>query len=61
MKTIFPTIVIAILALVTLVGIFSVPSDDLPISQWLLVFWLTKSIGFGAGYASYRLINTQKQ
>ena len=49
------SIILAILGLVTLFGIFSVPADNLPIGQWFIVFWLTKSIGFGAGYLAYKL------
>ena len=46
---------LTILAIATLVGVFCVPSDELPLGQWFIVFWLTKSIGFGAGYLTYKL------
>lgn len=48
--------VLIVLAIVVMLGIFAVPAEDLPFANWLYVLVSSKVIGFGAGYAAYRLI-----
>lgn len=58
MKSIsFPqTLIIAVLMLVALVGVFSVPNDDLAIGDWLMVLIGFKAVGFGAGYIALKMM-----
>ena len=58
MKSIsFPkTIIIALLMLVAMVGVFSVPNDDLAMGDWFLVLVGFKALGFGAGYIALRMM-----
>lgn len=58
MKSIsFPqTIIIAVLMLVALVGVFSVPNDDLAIGDWFMVLIGFKAVGFGAGYIALKMM-----
>jgi hypothetical protein len=58
MKNIFSqkTIIIAVLILVALVGVFSVPNDDLAMGDWFLVLVGFKALGFGAGYIALRMM-----
>lgn len=58
MKSIsFPkTIIIAVLMLVALVGVFSVPNDDLAMGDWFMVLIGFKAVGFGAGYIDLRMM-----
>lgn len=48
-------VLLAILC-ITILGVFSVPDDDLPLKIWMILFIILKIIGFGAGYVLYRLI-----
>lgn len=53
----FPkAIIIAVLMLVALVGVFSVPNDDLAIGDWLMVLIGFKAVGFGAGYIALKMM-----
>lgn len=55
MKHLSPqTIIIALL--VALVGVFSVPNDDLAICDWLMVLIGFKAVGFGAGYIALKMM-----
>lgn len=58
MKSIsFPqTIIIAVLMLVALVGVFSVPNDDLAIGDWFMVLVGFKAVGFDAGYIALKMM-----
>lgn len=58
MKSIsFPkTLIIAVLMLVALVGVFSVPKDDLAIGDWFMVLIGFKAVGFGAGYIALKMM-----
>lgn len=46
--------VLLLLGFVAMIGIFGIPADDNP--AWFSDMILSKVIGFGAGYAMYRLI-----
>lgn len=48
--------VLTVLAVIAMLGIFSVPVDGLPFEQWLYTLVSSKVIGFGAGYITARLI-----
>lgn len=48
--------VLFVLAAIAVLGIFSVPVDDLPFMQWLYTLVSSKVIGFGAGYIIAKLI-----
>lgn len=58
MKSIsFPqTLIIAVLMLVAMVGVFSVPNDDLAICDWFMVLIGFKAVGFGAGYIALKMM-----
>lgn len=47
--------VLFVLAAIAVLGIFSVPVDDLPFMQWLYTLVSSKVIGFGAGYIIAKL------
>lgn len=50
------TLIIAVLILVAMVGVFSVPNDDLAMGDWFLVLVGFKALGFGAGYIALRMM-----
>lgn len=58
MKSIsFPkTLILAVLMLVALVGVFSVPNDDLALGDWFMVLIGFKALGFGAGYLALKMM-----
>ena len=58
MKSIsFPqTLIIAVLMLVALVGVFSVPNDDLALGDWFLTLVGFKALGFSEGYLALRML-----
>ena len=58
MKSIsFPqTLIIAVLMLVALVGVFSVPNDDLALGDWFLTLVGFKALGFSGGYLALRML-----
>lgn len=58
MKNIFSlqNLIIAVLMLVAMAGVFSVPNDDLAIGDWFLVLVGFKALGFGAGYIALRMM-----
>ena len=62
MKNIFSpqTLIIAVLMLVAMVGVFSVPNDDLAIGDWFLTLVGFKALGFGAGYLALRMLGAFK-
>lgn len=45
-----------VLGVVTMLGVFSVPNEEMPLIEWAYKLALSKIIGFGAGYAVYRLM-----
>lgn len=48
--------VLAVLLGVSVIGIFSIPSDGLSFGKWLAVLMATKAIGFAAAFCFYKLI-----
>lgn len=48
--------VITVIGLIAIIGIFSVPIDDLPFGSWLSALIVSKVIGFGAIYLNLRMI-----
>lgn len=58
MKNIFSlqNLIIAVLMLVAMAGVFSVPNDDLAMGDWFLVLVGFKALGFGAGYIALRMM-----
>ena len=59
MKTIVNVIcyaVIAVLGIVCLLGIFAVPNDNLPLSDFVYILVSSKVIGIGAGWILARLV-----
>lgn len=48
--------VLTVILTVTIIGIFAVPNDDLPMGSWLFVLVISKAIGFAAGYAAVKLL-----
>lgn len=52
----FQNLIIAVLMLVALVGVFSVPNDDLAIGDWFLTLVGFKALGFGAGYIALKMM-----
>lgn len=56
MKRTFNYTVLCVLAIITFLGIFSEPDKALDNVRWFTVFIVTKTVGFAAGYAIYRLL-----
>ncbi len=48
--------VLVVLATVAMLGIFSVPNDNLPVANWYYTLISSKVIGFVAAYITARLI-----
>lgn len=48
--------VLAVVFTVAIIGIFSVPNDEMPTTNWLCAFALSKAIGFAAAYLIARLV-----
>ena len=48
--------VIVVLGIVCLLGIFAVPNDNLPLSDFVYILVSTKVIGVGVGWILVRLI-----
>lgn len=48
--------ILAVLMLVALVGVFSVPNDDLALGDWFMVLIGFKALGFGAGYLALKMV-----
>ena len=48
--------VIAVLGIVCLLGIFAVPNDNLPLSDFAYILVSSKVIGIGAGWILARLV-----
>ena len=48
--------VMIIVGLVVIIGLFSIPDENLPLMKWVWMLFVSKSIGFGAGYGLYRLV-----
>ena len=47
--------VLFVFGLITLLGIFATPLDELPDGQWWYTLISSKAIGFGAGYVWVKL------
>lgn len=56
MKRTFNYAVLCVLVIITFLGIFSEPDTALDNVRWFTVFFVTKAVGFAAGYAAYRLL-----
>lgn len=58
MKTLSPLkiTILATLMLVALVGVFSVPNDDLALGDWFMILIGFKAVGFGAGYIALKMM-----
>lgn len=48
-------ITILIIALIAVVGAFSVPEDSKPMAEWMVTFLTTKAVGVLAAYLAVRL------
>ena len=48
-------ITILILAIVSVVGVFSAPEDSKPMAEWMVTFLTTKAVGVLAAYLAVRL------
>lgn len=48
--------VIAVLGIVCLLGIFAVPDDNMPLSDFVYILVSSKVIGIGAGWILARLV-----
>ena len=48
-------ITIMILAIVSVVGVFSAPEDSKPMAEWMVTFLTTKAVGVLAAYLAVRL------
>ena len=48
--------VMIIVGLVVILGIFSIPDENLSLMRCVWMLLVSKSIGFGAGYGLYRLV-----
>ena len=60
-QTFYYTVLFALGFIATL-GIFSEPDTALDNVRWFTVFFVTKAVGFAAGYAAYRiLVRWEKQ
>ena len=47
--------ILVLVATATIIGVFSAPSEDLPLLTWLWALVSSKAVGFGAGYLFYYL------
>lgn len=56
MKQSFYYTVLFALGFIALIGIFSEPEPALDMTRWTIVFVVSKSVGFAAAYALYRLL-----
>lgn len=45
-----------VLGFIATIGIFSEPEPVLDMARWTVVFVVSKSVGFAAGYIAYRLL-----
>ncbi len=48
--------VMMIVGFVAILGVISIPNEELPIMKWTLALLLSKGIGLGAGYGLYKLV-----
>ena len=55
MKAIYYCILF-VLGFIAIIGIFSEPEPALDTARWTTVFVVSKSVGFAAAYALYRLL-----
>lgn len=56
MKKAFYYTVLFVLGFIATIGIFSEPEPALDTARWTAVFVVSKSVGFAAAYALYRLM-----
>lgn len=56
MKKAFYYTVLFVLGFIALIGIFLEPEPALDMTRWTIVFVVSKSVGFAAAYALYRLL-----
>lgn len=48
--------VMMIIGFVVILGVFSIPDENVSLMKWVSMLLVLKSIGFGAGYGLYRLV-----
>ncbi len=48
--------VMMIIGFVVILGVFSVPDENLPLTKWAWMLVVSKAISFGAGYGLYKLV-----
>lgn len=48
--------ILIIVGMIAVLGVFSMPIDDLPFGEWISALVLSKIIGFGAFYLNYRMV-----
>ena len=49
--------VMIIVGLVVILGLFSIPNENLSIMRWAWMLLVSKSIGFGSAYILYKIVN----
>ena len=54
--TVAQIIAMTLLGVVAIVGLLSEPAESLDAWQWLLAFAVTKCVGAGAAYLSYKVM-----
>jgi len=48
--------ILMVVGLIAILGVFSMPIDELPFGEWISALILSKVIGFGALYLNYRMV-----
>ena len=49
--------VMIIVGLVAILGLFSIPNENLSLMRWAWMLLVSKSIGFGVAYILYKIVN----
>lgn len=49
--------VMIIVGLVVILGLFSIPNENLSLMRWAWMLLVSKSIGFGSAYILYKIVN----
>lgn len=49
--------VMMIIGFVVILGVFSIPNENLPLMRWAWMLLVSKSIGLGAAYILYKIVN----
>ena len=48
--------VMMIIGFVVILGVFSIPDENIPLMKWVWMLLVSKSISLGTGYGLYRLV-----